>query len=84
MINFADWKAHWSTVPPQVDGEPLRSSLDLFASCGGLTAGLHKAGVCKTLLANEFDPYAAEAFAENLPCADINTFLGEPSSEGNF
>ena len=85
MINFADWKAHWSTVPPQVDGEPLRSSLDLFAGCGGLTAGLHKAGVsAKPFWQNEFDPDAAEAFAENLPGANINTFLGEPSSDGNF
>jgi DNA (cytosine-5)-methyltransferase 1 len=60
--------------------EPLRS-LDLFAGCGGLTAGLHKAGLCQTFWANEYDPNAAAAFVKNFPEAevfveDINTFLG--------
>jgi site-specific DNA-cytosine methylase len=56
--------------------ESLKLSLDLFAGCGGLTAGLHEAGLCKTLLANEFDPDAAEErLPKTYPAPTLTLFL---------
>ena len=82
MIIFADWKHIGPHRAPQVDratevAQPV-CRLRWSHCCPPRSRSLQNP------LANEFDPDATEAFAENLPGADINTFLGETSSEGNF
>ncbi|XP_074058265.1 DNA (cytosine-5)-methyltransferase 1-like [Macrotis lagotis] len=42
-------------------------TLDVFSGCGGLSEGLHQAGVCKTLWAIEMWEPAAQAFRLNNP-----------------
>jgi DNA (cytosine-5)-methyltransferase 1 len=66
---------HWPPIDPQ---KP--TTVDLFAGCGGLSAGLAKAGF-QTLLAVEWDASACETFRANvspriLQCAieEIETF----------
>ena len=49
-----------------------------FAGVGGIDLGFTQTGKCRTIYANEFDPYAGETFRENFPDAhfdprDINT-----------
>lgn len=46
-------------------GRGERSLVDLFAGCGGLALGFHKAGF-KTLLANELHPDPAATYCHNL------------------
>ncbi|TYZ20087.1 DNA cytosine methyltransferase [Selenomonas ruminis] len=38
-----------------------------FAGVGGIDLGFEQTGKCKTVYANEFDPYAAETFELNFP-----------------
>lgn len=45
--------------------------MDVFAGCGGLSEGLHQAGVCDTKWAIEFDLTAAQAFRLNYPNAKV-------------
>lgn len=45
---------------------PTYNSIDLFSGCGGLTAGMHKAGFL-TKVAIELNSYAVKAFAMNYP-----------------
>ncbi|GLC48233.1 hypothetical protein PLESTB_000073500 [Pleodorina starrii] len=46
-------------------------SLDIFAGCGGLSEGMHQAGVARTRWAIEFDDAAAAAFKLNNPDAKV-------------
>ncbi|KAH7279981.1 hypothetical protein KP509_37G046300 [Ceratopteris richardii] len=50
---------------------PSISSLDIFAGCGGLSEGLHQAGVAMTKWAIEYEHPAAEAFKLNHPEAEV-------------
>lgn len=47
------------------------ATMDIFAGCGGLTCGLHKAGAAETKWSIEYEQPAAEAFkyAVQLPQA---------------
>lgn len=47
--------------------------MDVFAGCGGLSEGLHQAGVADTKWAIEKDPAAAQAFAINNPGCTVFT-----------
>jgi DNA (cytosine-5)-methyltransferase 1 len=52
-------------------------SIDLFAGAGGLSLGLHKAGI-ETVCAVEYDKHAAATFAKAFPnsvvhCADVQS-----------
>jgi DNA (cytosine-5)-methyltransferase 1 len=54
--------------------------MDIFAGCGGLSEGLHRAGAARTKWAIEYEPPAAEAFRLNNPqattwCANCNVLL---------
>lgn len=46
-----------------------------FAGVGGIDLGFEQTGRCRTVYANEFDPYPAETFEQNFPvrvdCRDI-------------
>lgn len=58
------------------------SVVDLFAGCGGLTAGLRKTGRYTPVGAVEIDPYAAATYDENFEKGhiyqgDIKTWLDE-------
>lgn len=44
-------------------------SMDIFAGCGGLSEGMHQAGVAVSHWAIEYEPSAAEAFKLNNPSA---------------
>ena len=44
-------------------------SMDIFAGCGGLSEGMHQAGVALSHWAIEYEPSAAEAFRLNNPSA---------------
>jgi DNA (cytosine-5)-methyltransferase 1 len=44
--------------------------MDLFAGCGGLTLGLHRAGL-DVLWANEFDPHAAATYRAAHPSSQL-------------
>ena len=51
-------------------GEPLAlATMDIFAGCGGLSEGLHRAGATETKWAIEYEHPAAEAFRLNNPQA---------------
>jgi hypothetical protein len=47
------------------------ASLDIFAGCGGLSEGLHQAGVADSRWAIEFEQPAADAYALNNPDAAV-------------
>jgi hypothetical protein len=74
MINFADWKAHWVTVPPQVDG-----ATEVVSICRLRWSHCwlpRSRSLCKTLLANEFDPDAAEErLPKTYPAPTLTLFL---------
>lgn len=46
-------------------GRLLLRTLDIFSGCGGLSEGLHQAGVAETKWAIEYEEAAARAFEEN-------------------
>jgi DNA (cytosine-5)-methyltransferase 1 len=46
-------------------------TLDIFAGCGGLSEGLHQAGVAHSRWAIEFEQPAADAYALNNPDAAV-------------
>ena len=50
--------------------------MDIFAGCGGLSEGLHRAGAAVTKWAIEYEPPAAEAFRINNPQARGAPALG--------
>jgi DNA (cytosine-5)-methyltransferase 1 len=55
-------------------------SMDIFAGCGGLSEGMHQAGVAVSHWAIEYEPSAAEAFKLNNPeaatfCNNCNVLL---------
>ncbi|XP_028404799.1 DNA (cytosine-5)-methyltransferase 1-like isoform X2 [Dendronephthya gigantea] len=52
--------------------KPLRT-LDVFAGCGGLSEGLHQAGVAETRWAIEIEEPAAQAFKANNPKTTVFT-----------
>lgn len=45
--------------------------IDLFAGCGGLTAGMHKLGTFESRQAVELDPHAAASYERNFPSAKV-------------
>ena len=55
-----------SSAPSTPAVTPLRL-LDIFAGCGGLSEGLHQAGIASTNWAIEFWKPSAEAFKMNNP-----------------
>ena len=52
---------------------PALRSMDAFAGCGGLSAGLEKAGIADTKWAIEKCPFAAKAFHRNFPKCNVFT-----------
>eukprot|EP00983_Pelagomonas_calceolata_P102572 1158821-Pelagomonas_calceolata.AAC.5 len=46
-------------------------SLDIFAGCGGLSEGMHQAGVAQSRWAIEYEQPAADAFKLNYPDAKV-------------
>ena len=73
-----DESASSGTSPPEDPfaypkiSRPLRC-LDVFAGCGGLSLGLHQAGVAETHWAIELFQPAAKAFKENNPKCTVFT-----------
>ncbi|KAF8065926.1 MET1B [Scenedesmus sp. PABB004] len=69
-----------AVAPPPPAPRPL-ACLDIFAGCGGLSEGLHQAGVAETRWAIEYEPAAAQnrappapqAFTVNHPGAKVAT-----------
>lgn len=57
--------------PQQQQETPVLATMDVFAGCGGITEGLHQAGVTETKWAIEFNHQAAEAFKLNNPDAAV-------------
>jgi len=53
------------------ESDVAMASLDIFAGCGGLSEGMHQAGVAKTKWAVEYDQAAADAFKLNNPDAEV-------------
>jgi hypothetical protein len=56
------------------------ATMDIFAGCGGLSEGMHQAGVADTKWAIEYESPAADAFKLNNPdaevfCANCNVIL---------
>ena len=51
------------------------TTASFFAGVGGIDLGFEQTGRCRTVYANEFDPYPAETFEKNFPikvdCRDI-------------
>lgn len=45
--------------------------VDLFAGCGGLTAGLHSVGIFDSVQAVELDSHAATTYALNFPRSNV-------------
>lgn len=45
--------------------------MDIFAGCGGLSEGMHQAGVADTKWAIEYEAPAADAFKLNYPKAEV-------------
>ena len=62
----------WTWMDTEV--KRLRT-MDIFAGCGGLSEGLHEAGICKTEWAIEFEKVAAHAYALNNP--DVAVFTDD-------
>ncbi len=55
-----------STADLPADGLSL-ATMDIFAGCGGLSEGLHRAGAAVTKWAIEYEGPAADAFRLNNP-----------------
>ena len=57
-----------------------------FAGVGGIDLGFEQTGVCKTVYANEFDPYPVATFEKNfdikVDCRDIR--LVQPDEVPNI
>lgn len=47
---------------PVCRGAAKLATMDIFAGCGGLSCGMHKAGVAETKWSIEYEKPAAEAF----------------------
>jgi DNA (cytosine-5)-methyltransferase 1 len=47
------------------------ATMDIFAGCGGLSEGMHQAGVADTKWAIEYEEPAAKAFQLNNPTAEV-------------
>jgi DNA (cytosine-5)-methyltransferase 1 len=54
----------------------VKTSIDLFAGCGGLSLGLEQAGF-KTLFANDINPICANTFIENFNLKSDCFFIGD-------
>lgn len=72
-----------AAVPPPVapsrDAGPL-TAVDIYAGCGGLSAGLHEAGF-RVAYALDINRHACDTHAHNFPdttvdCADVRTISG--------
>nr|AKR53930.1 DNA (cytosine-5) methyltransferase 1 [Latrunculia apicalis] len=61
-----------ASVPCEPLFQPLRT-LDVFAGCGGLSAGFHQCGVSESSWAVEIDQPAAQAYRLNYPKATVFT-----------
>lgn len=53
------------------DGAVALATMDIFAGCGGLSEGMHQAGVADTRWGVEYDGAAADAFQKNNPDAKV-------------
>jgi DNA (cytosine-5)-methyltransferase 1 len=54
-----------------VDDSLAMATMDIFAGCGGLSEGMHQAGVADTKWAIEYESPAADAFKLNNPSAEV-------------
>lgn len=64
---YCETAPNWSSID-----RPLKC-MDVFAGCGGLSEGLHQAGIATTKWAIEKDPAAANAFKLNNPDSLVYT-----------
>ncbi|BDA51554.1 DNA (cytosine-5)-methyltransferase 1B [Coccomyxa sp. Obi] len=69
-----------SDAPAAADDGLALATMDIFAGCGGLSEGLHRAGAARTKWAIEYEAPAAEAFKINNPdavtwCCNCNVLL---------
>lgn len=60
-IKYCETAPNWGNID-----RPLKC-MDVFAGCGGLSEGLHQAGIATTKWAIEKEPAAANAFKLNNP-----------------
>ncbi|GAX75038.1 hypothetical protein CEUSTIGMA_g2482.t1 [Chlamydomonas eustigma] len=65
------------------------ATMDIFAGCGGLSEGMHQAGVADTKWGVEYEPTAAEAFKKNNPeatvfCNNCNVLLRAAMEKANL
>ena len=68
----AGTSAGTSTSPGSAGAEGLAmATMDIFAGCGGLSEGMHQAGVADTKWAIEYEEPAANAFQLNNPKAEV-------------
>ncbi|XP_059488304.1 DNA (cytosine-5)-methyltransferase PliMCI-like [Neocloeon triangulifer] len=88
-IGHMDPKTKNPVEPPihKVPAEKLKT-MDLFAGCGGLSLGLHEAGLCESKWAVECDEHAAQAYSKNFKDAtvyvdDVNLVLANMMEEKN-
>jgi DNA (cytosine-5)-methyltransferase 1 len=64
----------------ETDNSLAMATMDIFAGCGGLSEGMHQAGVADTKWAIEYEQPAADAFKLNNPeaavfCNNCNVIL---------
>jgi hypothetical protein len=64
----------------ETDTSLAMATMDIFAGCGGLSEGMHQAGVADTKWAIEYEQPAADAFKLNNPeaavfCNNCNVIL---------
>lgn len=75
------------SAPAVVEDDGLAlMTMDIFAGCGGLSEGLHRAGAARTKWAIEYEQPAAEAFKLNNPnattwCCNCNVLLAAAMSK---
>src|SRR5689334_24127597 len=66
-----------SAVRHWVRNAPGLTAVDLFCGAGGLSLGLHNAGI-SVLVGADSDPYAIETYSANLPSLTYHGDLADP------